>query len=155
MLCPLEEIMSEGVTCYERDEILCDDQICLRTGCRIKYECLAPVIITLPMPPSTNGLFAGKGRRYKSGEYINWIREAGFELLLQRPRQVPGRVSLAIEVGEPKTARATDLGNREKAVTDLLVSHGVIQGDDQRYVREITMRWANIDGIRITVRSCA
>lgn len=29
---------SEGVTCYERDEILCEDQMCLRTGCRLRNE---------------------------------------------------------------------------------------------------------------------
>lgn len=26
--------MNEGITCYERDEVLCDDQICIRRGCR-------------------------------------------------------------------------------------------------------------------------
>lgn len=30
--------MSEGQTCYERDEVLCDDQMCLHTGCRIRNE---------------------------------------------------------------------------------------------------------------------
>jgi Holliday junction resolvase RusA-like endonuclease len=64
---------------------------------------------------------------------------------------VAGRVSLHIEVAEPKTKRATDLGNREKAVTDLLVSHGVIQGDDQRYVRQITLEWDPIDGVRVHI----
>ena len=31
-------IRTEGITCYERDEILCEDQMCLRTGCRIRNE---------------------------------------------------------------------------------------------------------------------
>ena len=26
--------MSDGITCYERDEALCDDPMCLRLGCR-------------------------------------------------------------------------------------------------------------------------
>lgn len=31
--------MSEGMTCYERDEALCADPICLRAGgCRIRIE---------------------------------------------------------------------------------------------------------------------
>mgnify|MGYP001593102947 CR=1 FL=1 len=33
--------MSEGTTCYERDEILCEDQMCLRVGCRIRNARIA------------------------------------------------------------------------------------------------------------------
>jgi hypothetical protein len=28
--------MAEGVTCYERDEQLCEDGMCLRCGCRLR-----------------------------------------------------------------------------------------------------------------------
>jgi hypothetical protein len=28
--------MAEGQTCYENDEAFCEDQMCLRTGCRLK-----------------------------------------------------------------------------------------------------------------------
>jgi len=28
--------MAEGMTCYERDETFCEDQMCLRTGCRVR-----------------------------------------------------------------------------------------------------------------------
>jgi hypothetical protein len=30
--------MTEGITCYERDEVLCEDQMCLRVGCRLRNE---------------------------------------------------------------------------------------------------------------------
>lgn len=30
--------MTEGTTCYERDEALCEDQMCLRTGCCLRNE---------------------------------------------------------------------------------------------------------------------
>lgn len=33
--------MVEGMTCYERDETLCEDQMCLRVGCRIRNERMA------------------------------------------------------------------------------------------------------------------
>jgi hypothetical protein len=33
--------MTEGITCYERDEDLCEDQMCLRTGCRLRNERLS------------------------------------------------------------------------------------------------------------------
>lgn len=39
--------MSDGTTCYERDETLCEDPMCARTGCRIRNERLAPL---LPCP---------------------------------------------------------------------------------------------------------
>lgn len=114
------------------------------------------VVINLPMPPTTNNLFAGTGkRRYRTSEYNDWIKEAGYRLNVQRPPQTRGRVSLLIEVEDPKTARLQDCCNREKACVDLLVKHLVIQGDDQRYVREVTIRWADVSGVRVTIRPLA
>lgn len=108
--------------------------------------------ICLPLSPTTNHLFAGRGRRYRSQEYEAWITEAGLELKRQRPSPCHGRVSLSFEVEEPKTARRQDISNRLKAAEDLLVSHRIIQGDDQRFVRKITLEWsAAITGIRITI----
>jgi Holliday junction resolvase RusA-like endonuclease len=110
-----------------------------------------PVIITLPLPPSVNGLFAGMQRRHLSPEYKAWRIEAGYELNLQRPRKCLGKVALAFEVREPPTRRAEDLSNRLKACEDLLVSHGIIEGDSQHFVRHIELDWALIEGIRITI----
>jgi Holliday junction resolvase RusA-like endonuclease len=120
----------------------------------------AELVIALPTPPSTNNLFftvtGGPRRRgrAKTPEYQDWIRQAGYRLNAQRPSPVRGKVALLIEVAEPSTKVRQDIANREKAVTDLLVSHGIIEGDDQRFVREITMRWAPIEEVRVTVRSC-
>ena len=111
--------------------------------------------LELPMPPSTNNLFATVGKkRIRTVEYTAWAKEAGYLLNRQRPPLVAGKVSLLIEVEEPKTARHQDCTNRVKAVEDLLVSHRVIQGDDQRFVREVTARWAPVEGCRVTVRPC-
>ena len=105
------------------------------------------------MPPTTNNLFAGNGRiRYRTKQYLTWKKEAGQILAVQRPAKLLGEVSIMIEVGEPKTKRQMDLANREKASIDLLVEHGVIEGDSQRYLRRIIMQWANIDGIRLSVK---
>lgn len=117
-----------------------------------------PLVLALPVPPSANNLFftitGGPGRRgrAKTPEYQDWIRQAGYRLNAQHPVPVPGKVMLLIEVAEPSTKVRQDVANREKAVTDLLVSHGIIQGDDQRFVREITLRWAPINEVRVTVR---
>lgn len=118
----------------------------------------ADVVILLPIPPSTNNLFfnaVGRhGGRCRTPEYQDWCKVAGWELKRQRPAPVPGMVSLLIEVAEPETKRRQDVTNRIKAVEDLLVIHGIIQGDDQRFVREVTARWAPIEGVRVIIRQC-
>jgi Holliday junction resolvase RusA-like endonuclease len=111
------------------------------------------ITVDLPMPPTTNNLFSSDGkRRFRSEKYEAWIRQASLVLLNARLPQVAGKVSVLIEVEEPKTRRRQDVANREKATVDLLVHHGVIEGDDQFCVREVTMRWADVAGVRVTVR---
>jgi len=118
---------------------------------------MTETVITLSMPPSTNNLFlngrGGAAGRPRSPEYRAWAKEAGWALASQRPRAVPGRVVLLIEIEEPKTKHRQDCTNRIKAVEDLLVDHGVIEGDDQRFVRAVTVRWADVAGVRVTVQS--
>ena len=108
----------------------------------------------LPMPPSVNGLWANSrnGGRFRTQKYDSWIYEAGAEIMRQRPMKYMGPVVLTYEVQEPVGKRKFDLGNREKALTDLLVSHRIIQADDNTIVREINLRWApDVEGVRVTV----
>jgi len=119
------------------------------------FHTSAELVISMPTPPTSNNLFATVGKkRIRTVEYVQWAREAGYVLNRQRPPLVAGKVSLLIEVENPKTAHRQDVANREKAVVDLLVSRGVIQGDDQRFVREITLKWADVAGVRVTIRPC-
>lgn len=106
----------------------------------------------LPMPPSVNALWANSksGGRFRTQRYDTWIREAGVEIMRQRPDKYAGPVTLLYEVQRP-TGRRFDLGNREKAVTDLLVSHRIIQADDDTIVQEIRLKWAEVEGVRVTV----
>lgn len=114
------------------------------------------VVLDLPMPPSTNNLFASDGkRRFRSAEYTAWITAAGYRLNAQHPSPMAGKVAILIDVEEPKTARRQDVANREKAVVDLLVSHRIIEGDDQRFVRELTMRWAPVEGVKVSIKPWA
>jgi Holliday junction resolvase RusA-like endonuclease len=116
----------------------------------------AALRIELPMPPTTNNLFAtdrASGRRFRTSDYQAWVK-AGWRLAAQRAPLMAGRVSLLLEVEEPKTKRRQDVANREKAVVDLLVAHCVIGGDCQNFVREITLRWADVTGVRVTVSPC-
>jgi Holliday junction resolvase RusA-like endonuclease len=104
------------------------------------------------MPPSTNHLFAGNGRRrYKTKQYAAWIEESGHELDRQSPTPIKGRVTLLIEVSNRESASNWDVCNREKAAVDLLVARGIIEGDNRRFLGEVTLRWADVSGIRITI----
>ena len=102
------------------------------------------------MPPSLNGLFPGRGRRFKSKEYENWLEVAGWEIARQRPAKYLGEVSVSLHVQD---IRRGDLDNRMKGVLDLLVKHGIIEGDSYKYVREINIKWVtDVKGIRITIK---
>lgn len=111
-------------------------------------------VYELPLPPTANHLFfnlpKGKGRA-KTGEYRAWITEAGWEIVRQKraagAKKFTTPVRLLYEV--KKTRR--DLGNTEKAVSDLLVRQGVIEDDGPNYVSEIVLRWADVAGVRVTI----
>ncbi len=112
------------------------------------------VVINLPMPPTTNNLFTGVGRRrVKSVKYAAWCSHAGWELLRQHPPRIKGPVVLLIEVSTAESTDTWDVTNRTKATEDLLVTQGVIQGDNRPIVREVTSRWADVAGVRVTIRS--
>jgi crossover junction endodeoxyribonuclease RusA len=110
-------------------------------------------IYELPLPPTTNNLYFNlpKGGRAKTSQYTAWITEAGWEIARQRrannAKKFTVPVSLLYEV--KKTRR--DLGNTEKAVSDLLVRQGVIEDDGPQYVSEIVLRWADVSGVRVTI----
>lgn len=118
---------------------------------------MSEVVVALPMPPTTNNLFAGAGRRrFKTSVYRAWEDRAGWELLRQRPGRLKGPVAVRIEVSELDSTDTWDLCNREKATMDLLVTHGVIEGDHRPIVREFCMNWnPAIRGVRVTLRPCA
>jgi hypothetical protein len=60
-----------------------------------------------------------------------WLEEAGWALLQQRPKAVPGCVSISLSAGRPDKRRR-DLDNiARKAVLDLLTKHGVIEDDSK------------------------
>lgn len=109
------------------------------------------IVVTLPVPPSVNALFfnAKKGR-VRTSIYNDWRNEAGWMLKQQKAKAITGPVSIAYQVEDKGRF---DLGNIEKAITDLLVTHGMIEGDDRAVVRKISMEWVSgISGCRVTVK---
>lgn len=109
------------------------------------------VTIRLPsLPPSANALtrnVPGKGRA-KTKEYCAWIDDAGWTAKSQRAGRIHGRYGLSIKVQRQKKRR--DLGNVEKAVSDLLTRLQII--DDDSLAEWITLRWSDrISGVEVNV----
>lgn len=110
-------------------------------------------VVSLPFPISTHQAFRKHKGAHLSEEYRRWRDLAGWELLAQRPSKIKGKVSVLIELVAPDK-RNRDTDNFIKAPVDLLVTHGVIEGDDQRFVRSVTARWVEQgDPCRVTVTS--
>ena len=123
----------------------------------------------LTMPPSQNALtrnttqvernrMRALGRpvrsRVKTERYQEWANVAGWELNAQRPTAIKGAVHLTFSINENETN--ADLGNLEKAATDLLVSLGVIEDDNKRIVRKITIMWSEkVERFAVTVEPFA
>lgn len=101
-------------------------------------------VIDLPFPPSINRLYrAVGGRSILSEPYRKWKAEAGLTLLSQRPKRVPGQVSVTVKLCPPDKRRRDADNAGTKAVLDLLVSHQIIEGDDSRFLRSITATWVD------------
>lgn len=105
------------------------------------------------VPPSTNGLFAnvaGKGR-VSSERYRSWANAAGWDLKRQRITKFPGPVYITIAIG--KLSATSDVSNRVKAVEDLLVEHGVIQGDSIKWVKGVNVYLSPVafEGVEIAI----
>lgn len=114
---------------------------------------MSSVTFTLPFPPSVNGLFAGKGRRYLSKTYKAWKAAAAH---MVPPGLVAGPYTLDLLFDRPDR-RARDLGNLEKAVSDLIVERGLVIDDS--CCQRITLAWSDAPPkrdsvVRVTVTPC-
>lgn len=113
-------------------------------------------VLLLPeLPPSTNNLYdnVSRGGRVKSSAYKNWLDTMG----LFANRQIRGcfsdPVTISIEVEDRHPRR--DASNVIKPCEDLLVKSGVIIDDRAKYVRKISAEWADVEGVKISVRRAA
>lgn len=111
--------------------------------------------IVLNWPPSANNLFAtaaGSRKRFRTKEYEDWRREAGWTLQAQRPPKFNKPVTVTIELCPPH-ARRFDLDNRAKCLLDLLVTHQVVKDDNSDFIRSVTVtRVDNAAPCTVTIR---
>jgi Holliday junction resolvase RusA-like endonuclease len=91
-----------------------------------------PILIELPMPPSTNNLFLNvRGGRVLAPKYRMW--RAAAEILARsqvRSRRIAGPYRLEVRLCRPDRRRR-DASNYIKACEDLLVSLGITDDDSQ------------------------
>lgn len=96
----------------------------------------------MPGPPSVNDLFVEARNKYgraKTHDYQSWIRRAQQELLLQKPKRHEGKVVLAFFHGMRSVL--ADCSNYVKAAEDLLVTMGIIEGDNAKTVQGVSSIW--------------
>ena len=106
--------------------------------------------LTLPKPPSTNGLYANKegGGRHKSERYNTWWRAAENTLWQQKKWRVVGPCVLDLTVKKSGKVKE-DISNRIKSVEDFLVHFNFIRDDSD--IVEVRARWGEVDGAEIRV----
>jgi crossover junction endodeoxyribonuclease RusA len=109
----------------------------------------ASVMLSLPRPPSVNALWTrGRdGSVHCTPRYSSWKRAAGNELNRQRPGRIAGPYCLHMTAGRSYRG---DLGNLEKALSDLLQANGVV--DNDRHAQVIRLEWSDaIDGVEVAL----
>ena len=107
--------------------------------------------VVLPMPPTSNNLFAGKARRYRSWTYKKWLAEADLAWLRQSVTPIHGPVTVTISLGRPDRRRR-DCFNYEKAPIDFLVARGLI--DDDSLIRRGVIQWSDsVTGCMVEIES--
>src|ERR1700730_14169221 len=110
------------------------------------------ISINLPRPPSLNNMFANKksGGRHITEAYEVWRVESGWLIKQARCKPIKGQVSISLLVEDTGQRDLSNAGL--KSIEDLLVTHGLIEGDDRRYVRSISLGWSTeVNGVAVSV----
>lgn len=80
--------------------------------------------------------------RVPTSSCMAYGREAGALIARQRPRKLKGQVSVYIRLVAPdRRARAAD--NLGKCILDTLKANGLIEDDSNRFVRKLSLEWAD------------
>lgn len=95
--------------------------------------------LKLPIPPSVNALYSGNHRRFKSKRYKAWIAEAE-GCIEGHHSPLAGNLEVCYRICSPDSRRR-DIGNYEKALSDFLVDHKMIEDDS--HIQRLVMEWAD------------
>lgn len=110
---------------------------------------MSKITLELPFPPSVNRLWRmGNGRMYRSPKYEAWRRQAIKDIDDQSGGMaIVGKYKITLLAVKPDKRRR-DLGNLEKAVSDILVTCKLVE--DDHMCQSINARW-EIEGPPFTV----
>ncbi len=101
------------------------------------------------VPPTANHLFATVGKiRVRSKQYRAWRESAQWQLKAQFPKWTDKPVCVEYEMRRP--GPTSDVENRAKPISDALTD--IVLKDDSQIV-DLRIRWADVDGVHITVRT--
>lgn len=106
----------------------------------------------LPVPPTANNLFVNnkRGGRFTSNAYKKWQEEVVIDSDFLIP--LAGRLKAKYTYVFPDN-RKRDLGNFEKAISDILVKRGVIEDDSQIDHLELIRSTGEIAGVHILIET--
>lgn len=91
-------------------------------------------------PPSVNQLWrAYHGRNILSARARQWFVSASKQLAIQKVKPTRGQVEIGIDLCAPHNRRY-DPDNRVKALLDLLVKNGILDGDDDSIITFFSVR---------------
>ena len=102
----------------------------------MKYE------VEIPMPPSTNHLYANRRRgRHRTPKYTAWMEEAIWTIKAAIPiLEPPIKIGITIYGGKGFSIQS-DVSNRMKAPEDALVKSGRLEDDTVQFVHECRQRY--------------
>lgn len=97
----------------------------------------------LPFPVPLHALFIKRwgGSGAPTERYKNYGIAAWEAINKQKPQKVKGKVSVYFRLVAP-TRAARDADNLGKCLLDTLKTNGIIEDDSNRYVRRLTLEWA-------------
>lgn len=111
----------------------------------------------LPVPPSTNHLFFNVQNRGRvpTTKYESWKREAMQIISANRVARIAGPVVVSIQIEDKHPRR--DCDNFCKPILDILADRrvNIIDGDSAKTVRKLSVEWANVDDVVVTIRRAA
>lgn len=117
---------------------------------------LEPQSFDLPFPPSVNASTFNRKESQGGGRALTdraeqWVKDAGKELLRQKPKAY--NVPVDIWVYLEDSGKLQDCSNFFKKIEDLLVDHRIIADDNSKYVRSTHQVWSpGTKGCRISIR---
>lgn len=96
------------------------------------------------MVPSMNNAYTGRERRRKSERYVHWLalveQPTGYLINRVRWKSINGPLVVSYAFARDTVAPRSDVFNREKLLTDMLVKAGVM--NDDSLIEDGRVRWS-------------